>query len=90
MKEEHTPKTANAGQIGVCSKCKKPPIYDADDGKEHEVYDGCLGKLQGDIMNACCGHGSDSMAYIQYYSSHRIDGLDAIKEQRRLVAIRLD
>ncbi len=30
-----------------------------------EGYDGCLGKLPG-VMNACCGHGSDEEAYLQF------------------------
>lgn len=30
-----------------------------------EGHDGCLGTLP-DVMNACCGHGSDDEAYIQF------------------------
>lgn len=30
-----------------------------------EGHDGCLGTLPG-VMNACCGHGSDNEAYIQF------------------------
>lgn len=27
-------------------------------------HDGCIGTLNG-VMNACCGHGQNSMAYVQ-------------------------
>lgn len=29
-------------------------------------HDGCIGELEG-VMNACCGHGQDSVAYVQFY-----------------------
>jgi len=89
MEKEHTPETAHYEQIGICCKCKKPPVLDLEEGQEHQVYDGCLGKLPGDVMNACCGHGRDSMAFIQYWNSDRIGGDEAIKEQRRLVELSL-
>lgn len=28
-------------------------------------HDGCIGELEG-VMNACCGHGQDSTAYVQF------------------------
>lgn len=28
-------------------------------------HDGCIGTLEG-VMNACCGHGQDSCAYVQF------------------------
>lgn len=31
-----------------------------------EGHDGCLGELPGPVMNACCGHGQDEVAYIQF------------------------
>lgn len=48
-------------------------------------YDGCIGELQG-VMNACCGHGQDSTAYVQFdhpdYSNepnkHLIQGSEAL------------
>ena len=79
---------AGSGQFGVCENCKKPPITIATTGKEYEVYDGCIGELQGDIMNACCGHGNDDVAYIQYWSGKELRGKSAIKEQKRLVTER--
>lgn len=30
-----------------------------------EGHDGCLGTLSG-VMNACCGHGVESEAYVQF------------------------
>ncbi len=30
-----------------------------------EGHDGCIGKLKG-VMNACCGHGDSSIAYVQF------------------------
>ena len=50
-----------------------------------EGHDGCLGELPRDIvMNACCGHGEDDLAYIQYWDRSDIRGPAAIEEQRRL------
>ena len=33
-----------------------------------EGYDGCIGQLDG-VMNACCGHGENSVAYVQFSHS---------------------
>lgn len=61
-----------------CIKCSKVPTK--------EGHDSCLGTLPDpDIMNACCGHGEDSSAYIQYYNKPRIGGEKAIKEQNELI-----
>lgn len=30
-----------------------------------EGYDGCIGEIKG-AMNACCGHGNEREAYVQY------------------------
>tara|TARA_R110000787_G_C13410686_1_gene444168 strand:- start:1289 stop:1558 length:270 start_codon:yes stop_codon:yes gene_type:complete len=79
---------AGSGQFGLCENCKKPPITSEVEGKEHEVYDGCIGELQGDIMNACCGHGSDEVAYIQYWNGNILRGKSAIEEQKRLATER--
>ena len=48
-------------------------------GKENttEGYDACLGTLPG-VMNACCGHGIDSEAYVQFRNGSDIRGKDAI------------
>lgn len=45
-------------------------------------------------MNACCGHGRDEIAYIQYWDEDRvkeggrIKGAAAIAEQERLLDLR--
>jgi len=75
----YTPEMIANGQHGACGKCGKPPITDTTTGREHEIYDGCIGKLSGDVMNACCGHGKDSCAYIQYGNGEIVRGMDAIK-----------
>ena len=77
---EFTSEMAGSGQFGVCSKCKKEPT--------NEGHDGCLGTLQGPIMNACCGHGNDSQAYIQYWNGPNLVSNKAIAEQSRLIEFR--
>jgi hypothetical protein len=75
---EYTSEDVSSGQRGICHKCKLPP--------SPEGHDGCLGTLPGPIMNACCGHGSDRQAYIQYWGGNRISGKNARSEQGRLLA----
>lgn len=41
----------------ICGHCG---IKRTSDG-----HDGCIGTLSG-VMNACCGHGEDRMAYVQF------------------------
>lgn len=41
-----------------------------------EGHDGCLGTLVG-VMNACCGHGIENDAYIQFLDGESIHGKDA-------------
>lgn len=43
-----------------------------------EGHDGCLGTIPG-AMNACCGHGIQSDAYIQFWSGGYLQGADAEK-----------
>lgn len=43
-----------------------------------EGHDSCLGTLPG-LMNACCGHGDDSQAYVQFMDGYRIGGIGAVK-----------
>lgn len=81
--ELYTPSHAGSGQYLKCKYCKKDPLVDGC-----EVYDGCLGKLTGDIMNACCGHGDDDIAYIQYSDGSCVRGWEAVKEQRINIARR--
>ena len=63
-----------------CLHCDKFGIIDGD-----EVYDPCIGKLEG-VMNACCGHGHTRHAYVQFSPEKRIAGqeaIDYIKKERR-------
>lgn len=83
----YTSEHAGSGQFGICATCHKGPTP--------EGHDGCLGTLPGPIMNACCGHGNDRQAYIQYWgedgaSGRELRGSDAVEEQRRLIAERGD
>lgn len=44
-----------------------------------EGHDGCIGTLPDpDIMNACCGHGRPSAAYVQFRSRLDLRGRDAV------------
>jgi hypothetical protein len=42
-----------------------------------EGHDGCLGTLPG-LMNACCGHGEDTRAYVQFLDGSGIHGIDSV------------
>ena len=42
-----------------------------------EGHDSCLGTLIG-VKNACCGHGIESEAYIQFLDGNSISGKDAL------------
>lgn len=53
-----------------CGRCKEPITK--------EGHDACLGTLKG-LMNACCGHGEDSTAYVQFWDGSCIRGKDAIE-----------
>jgi len=79
---EYTSEMAGIGQYGICKRCKQGPTKDG--------HDGCLGTLPGSIMNACCGHGDNGQAYIQYWgedggSGDIISGVYARYEQLRLI-----
>ena len=47
---------------GYCGKCNTV-----------EGHDGCLGTLP-DVINACCGHGRASEAYIQFSGGSTVRG----------------
>ncbi len=51
-----------------CAKCTKGPTP--------EGHDHCLGTLPG-LMNACCGHGSERSAYVQFLDGVSIHGPSA-------------
>lgn len=54
--------------------------------RTEEGHDGCIGTLK-NVMNACCGHGQDESAYVQFnhdeYSinpnKYIIKGVEAVK-----------
>ena len=62
----------------ICGHCGKK--------RTAHGHDGCVGTLKG-VTNACCGHGEDRMAYVQFDhegyeqapNKHRIKGKDALK-----------
>lgn len=68
----YTPEMAGSGQYGTCVKCKKEPTK--------QGHDGCIGTLPDKwVMNACCGHGNDGIAYIQFWNKSKILGQRAIE-----------
>ena len=58
-----------------CGKCGESFTEDG--------HDPCIANLPG-VMNACCGHGDDSEAYIQFECGESINGVEAAKRQREL------
>ena len=73
----YTPELAGSGQFGICAECGLPP--------SPEGHDGCLGELNPKIvMNACCGHGNISGAYLQYWDGSAIRGKQALVDMQIL------
>ena len=67
------------GRINVdkCCHCNKRTNDEGDDF--------CLGHLDESIvMNACCGHGVDEHAYVQFWDSECIRGEQAINKINEL------
>lgn len=54
-----------------CGRCGLP--------NTPEGHDGCLGTLPG-VMNACCGHGVEKDAYVQFGDGRIVRGKLAIQE----------
>jgi len=59
-----------AGPARECGHCKKE--------NTKEGHDACVGHLDS-VMNACCGHGKDSSAYVQFSDGKRIAGAKALE-----------
>lgn len=57
-----------------CFLCKNPMTV--------EGHDPCLGTLP-NVMNACCGHGIEGDAYVQFWDDSRIDGKEAVAFQEK-------
>lgn len=62
--------TPTAGFERDCGYCGK--------SNTKEGHDGCLGEIP-NVMNACCGHGEEREAYLQYWDGSVIAGSQAIK-----------
>jgi hypothetical protein len=60
---------ATVGSNRPCGRCGKHPTA--------EGHDGCLGTLPA-VMNACCGHGEVSGAYVQMPDGAYFQGQDAL------------
>jgi hypothetical protein len=58
-----------------CGHCRKT--------NTKEGHDGCLGTLP-DVMNACCGHGREEEAYVQFDLQNVIRGAEAIEAINKL------
>lgn len=59
-----------SGQLSRCAQCRLMPTP--------EGYDGCLGTLdERMVMNACCGHGDESFAYVQFWNGYVVRGFSA-------------
>ena len=61
--------TVNNYQNRPCGNCGK--------NSTKEGHDACLGTLPS-VMNACCGHGLEDEAYVQFLDGFSIKGKDAI------------
>lgn len=70
-------KEPTAGNPRSCGKC----------GEEDtpEGHDACLGIIPG-VKNACCGHGENGEAYIDYWDGKRfvLEATDVMELQERL------
>ena len=71
-KDTMTPTVGNERSCGHCDK-----------SNTSEGHDGCLGTLP-NIMNACCGHGSDNEAYVQHLDGSCARGREALAIQYEL------
>ena len=48
-----------------------------------EGHDGCIGTLP-NVINACCGHGQNSEAYIQFEDRSDVRGREALDMQMKM------
>ena len=66
--------TAEAWLERPCGYCGMPAT---DAG-----HDGCIGEVPG-VMNACCGHGVESDAYVQFLDGSTVCGKRALDQMTR-------
>ena len=59
-----------------CVRCGRAGINGSD-------HDACITDLRG-VVNACCGHGNDEEAYIQFMDGSVVRGTDAVVIQNIL------
>lgn len=62
--------TENGYKVRPCGECGLP--------RTPEGHDRCLGTLPG-VLNACCGHGDERSAYVQFADGNRLSGRDAVE-----------
>ena len=74
---EPTEETWKARPCGHCGRHDTP-----------EGHDACLGTLPG-VMNACCGHGMEREAYVQFLDGTDIRGRSAVIILAELVKHRI-
>ena len=80
--------TAHDASESVCQECESQKARPCRRCGKHvtpEGHDACLGTLPG-FMNACCGHGCDANAYVQFPDGTCVRGrpaIDAINLARR-------
>lgn len=59
----------------LCRECDEYPTKDG--------YDNCVGELPvAIVMNACCGHGVEGAAYVQFWDGRRITSDEAVEWTR--------
>jgi hypothetical protein len=61
----------------------KRPCGHCGKAETAEGHDACIGTLPG-VMNACCGHGVVSDAYVQMLDGRHIQGWDAVIAIRKI------
>lgn len=57
--DDHSPVATNGTETRPCGKC--------GEYRTKEGHDPCLGTLPG-VVNACCGHGDESVSYVAFAS----------------------
>ncbi|QDT41075.1 hypothetical protein Pan241w_11340 [Gimesia alba] len=66
----------DSGQGTVCNPNRRCGVCNQEDTPEG--HDPCLGTLPC-VLNACCGHGEDNCAYVQFPDGSDIRGIEAIE-----------
>jgi hypothetical protein len=64
--------------LSVPETWKSRPCGSCNRANTHEGHDACLGRLSR-VWNACCGHGSDDEAYVQFDNGADLRGTEAVR-----------